>query len=119
MFSVCVSGERMKIYLLEALVLMLASGCSAAGSAPDGAALYRSKCLACHGADGAGRPALQGTNLMTAEVQKASDADLTEAIARGGKKKLASHAYETKGLKPADIQALVKYVRMLQSKQKS
>ena len=98
-------------------VLLLATGCSVAGSAQDGAALYRSKCLACHGADGAGRPALQGTNLLTDAVKNASDADLTEAIARGGNKKLASHAYETKGVQPEEIQALVKYVRTLQSKQ--
>ena len=99
-------------------VLLLASGCSIPGGAQDGAALYRSKCLACHGATGAGKPALKGTNLLTDAARNASDADLTEAIAQGGKKKLASHAYETKGLKPADIQALVKYVRTLQSKQK-
>ena len=98
--------------------MLLASGCSIAGSAQDGAALYRSKCLACHGTDGGGRPAIQGTNLLADAVKNASDADLIEAIARGGKKKLASHAYETKGVKPAEIQELVKYVRTLQSKQK-
>ncbi len=106
----------MKIHLIGAL--LLASGCSIAGSAQDGAALYRSKCLACHGTDGGGRPAIQGTNLLADAVKNASDADLTEAIARGGKKKLTSHAYETKGIKPAEIQELVKYVRTLQSKQK-
>jgi mono/diheme cytochrome c family protein len=97
-------------------VLLLLSGCSMPGSAQDGAALYRSKCLACHGATGAGRPALKGTDLLADAVRNASDADLTEAIAKGGKKKLASHAYETKGVKPEEIQALVKYVRELQSK---
>jgi len=106
----------MRIHVIGAL--LLASGCSAQGSAQDGAALYRSKCLACHGTDGGGRPAIQGTNLLTDAVKNASDADLTEGIARGGKKKLASHAYATKGVKPEEIRALVEYVRTLQSKQK-
>jgi len=105
----------MKLYFLGAL--LLAAGCTIPGAAQDGAALYRSKCLACHGATGAGRTAIQGSNLLTEAARKASDAELTEAIARGGKKKLASHAYETKGVKPAEIEALVKYVRTLQSKQ--
>jgi len=106
----------MKIHFLGAL--LLAAGCAIPNQAQDGAALYRSKCVACHGATGAGRPAIPGTNLLAEAARKASDADLTEAIARGGKKKLASHAYETKGVKPAEIEALVKYVRTLQAKQK-
>jgi hypothetical protein len=65
-----------------------------------------------------GRTVLKGTNLLTDGVRDVSDADLTEAIARGGKKKLASHAYGTKGVKPEEIEALVKYVRTLQSKAK-
>jgi mono/diheme cytochrome c family protein len=107
----------MKIQLIG--TLLLTSGCSVTGSAQDGAALYRSKCLACHGTDGGGRPAIKGSNLLTDAVKDASDAELTEAIARGGEKKLASHAYETKGVKPEEIQLLVKYVRTLQSKPKS
>jgi mono/diheme cytochrome c family protein len=99
-------------------LLLLASACSIPGSAQDGAALYRSKCLACHGATGAGKAALKGTNLLADAAKNATDADLTAAIAQGGTKKLASHAYQTKGVKPAEIQALVKYVRTLQSKQK-
>ena len=101
------------------IILILLLGCwPIPGKAQDGAAIYRSKCLVCHGATGAGKATLKKTNLLTDATGKATDADLTEAIARGGKNKLASHAYETKGMKPAEIQALVKYVRMLQSKQK-
>jgi mono/diheme cytochrome c family protein len=99
-------------------VLLLVSFGSIPGSAQDGAALYRSKCLACHGASGAGKPALKGTNLLADAARKATDAALTETVARGGKNKIASHAYENKGLKPAEIQMLVQYVRTLQSKQK-
>jgi mono/diheme cytochrome c family protein len=116
MFPFRLSRERMKIRLIAAL--LLAACCSIPGWPQDGAALYRSKCLACHGATGAGKAALKGTNLLADAVRNSSDVDLTEAIAQGGKKKLASHAYQAKGLKSAEIQALVKYVRTLQSKQK-
>jgi mono/diheme cytochrome c family protein len=106
----------MKIQLIFALLLVSCG--SVPGSAQDGGALYRSKCLACHGANGAGKPALKGTNLLADAARKATDAELTETIAHGGKNKIATHAYENKGMKPAEIQALVKYLRTLQSKQK-
>ena len=98
--------------------VLLVSSCSIPTRAQDGAALYRSKCLACHGVTGAGSPAIKGTNLLTDLAKKSSDAELTEAIARGGKDKIATHAYEKKDVTPDQIQALVKYVRELQSKQK-
>ena len=99
--------------------LLFAACCAAPAAAQDGAALYRAKCLACHGATGAGKPALKGTDLLTDAAKKAGDQELADAIATGGKKKIASHAFAGKGVKPAEIQALVKYVRSLQSKQKS
>jgi mono/diheme cytochrome c family protein len=100
------------------VVLLLSSG-AVSGKAQDGAALYRSKCLACHGVSGAGKAALNGTNLLADAARRATDADLTETIAHGGKNKIASHAYENKGLKAAEIQQLVQYIRTLQSKSKS
>jgi mono/diheme cytochrome c family protein len=99
---------------------LIVVGCGAVpGRAQDGAALYKSKCLVCHGATGSGKASLPGTNLLADAGRKASDAELTEAIAQGGQKKLASHAFANKGMKPAEIQALVGTIRTLQSKQKS
>jgi len=112
----------MKLRFLRALSVMgawlLVSSCSVPTRAQDGAALYRSKCLGCHGAAGEGRTAIQGTNLLTDAAKKRSDAELALAIAQGGENKNAAHAYETKGVTPEQVQALVKYVRELQSKQK-
>ena len=48
--------------------------------AEDGAALYKSKCAACHGADGAGKPAMKAPSLISADEKKKSDADLATAI---------------------------------------
>lgn len=50
--------------------------------AADGAALYKSKCAPCHGADGQGTamaPAFKGS----AWVKGASDAEITDAIVKG------------------------------------
>jgi mono/diheme cytochrome c family protein len=101
----------------RSIFALLLSLCAAVPMvAQDGAALYRSKCLVCHGANGAGRAALKGTDLLSDAARKASDGDLTESIAHGGKDKNASHSFESKGLTSSDIQALVKYVRVLQAK---
>jgi mono/diheme cytochrome c family protein len=80
----------------------------------EGAAdLYKTKCAACHGADGAGKPAAKIPSLISDEVKAMSDADLTTAIAEGGKSKKATHAFQTKGLTPDQIKMLVSYIRGL------
>lgn len=109
--------SRKWVRLGLALIVMACGG--VLGRAQDGAALYKSKCLVCHGATGTGKASLPGTNLLADAARKASDAELTDTIAQGGPKKLASHAFANKGLKPAEIQALVGTIRTLQSKQKS
>jgi mono/diheme cytochrome c family protein len=52
--------------VLAALAMMM----STAAFAEDGAALYKSKCAACHGAAGEGKmgPALKGTKANVADV---------------------------------------------------
>jgi mono/diheme cytochrome c family protein len=85
--------------------------------AGDSASLYKTKCVACHAADGSGNtPAgkkLAAHDLRSAEVQKMSDADLTEIIAKGKNK---MPGYE-KTLKPDDIKGLVAYIRSLAAPQ--
>ena len=114
--------RRLRNYGLRAIsslgAWLMISSCSIPTGAQDGAALYRSKCLACHGVSGEGRPAIKGSDLLTDAARKKSDAELTEAIARGGQDKIATHAYEKQGVTPEQVQGLVKYVRELQSKRK-
>jgi mono/diheme cytochrome c family protein len=74
--------------------------------------LYKSKCAACHGADGTG--SAMGTKMgahdfTTATVQGMSDADLTEIITNG-KNKMPKYGAS---LKPEDIKGLVAYIRTL------
>lgn len=77
--------------------------------ADDGAALYKSKCAACHGADAAGKPALKAPSLIAPEAKAKSDADLTKAIAE-----TAKHPAPVKALSADDAKALVTYIRSLQ-----
>lgn len=82
-------------------------------AADDGAALFKAKCAVCHGADGAGKPAIKAPSLKSDEVKAMSDADLTDAIANGGKAKKATHAFASKGLSPDQIKSLVAHIREL------
>lgn len=74
---------------------------------------YKAKCVMCHAADGSGNTAmgkkLKLRDLRSPEVQKQSDAQITEIIAKG---KSPMQAYE-KQLDKDKIRALVAYVRQL------
>jgi mono/diheme cytochrome c family protein len=89
-----------------------------AGAAQDAAALYKSKCAKCHGAEGAGDGA--AAKAMKIEVKSLADpktlagmtnAELTELLAKG-KGKMPK--YDT--LKPEEVKALIGYVKGLAKK---
>jgi mono/diheme cytochrome c family protein len=75
--------------------------------------LYKSRCAMCHGSDGKGQTPvgqkMGAHDFASAEVQKESDDELAQIIARGKNK---MPAYEGK-LKPAEIKDLVGYIRKL------
>ena len=77
--------------------------------AEDGAALYKAKCAACHGTDGAGKPAMKAPSLIGPEAKAKSDADLTKAVTE-----TAKHPAPVKGLAADDAKAIVAYIRTLQ-----
>jgi cytochrome c6 len=97
------------------LVLLGVSGHPSRADQP-GEPLYKVKCAACHGADGKGETAIGKTNklrdLGSADVQKQSDADLTE-IVTSGKNKMPAYG---KSLKPDQIKDLVAYIRSFAKK---
>jgi mono/diheme cytochrome c family protein len=84
--------------------------------AQDAAGLYKTKCSACHGADGKGDTAMGKKmglrDFASPEVQKMSDDELTAAIA-DGKNKMPSYK---KSLKPEQVKELVGYIRSLAKK---
>jgi len=106
-----------KIVFLKALVLSVAviatmfllfTSAKADNAAAE--ATYKAKCATCHGPDGKGETALGKTmktgDFASPEVQKMSDADLTDAITKG---KDNMPAYKT--LTADQVKALVGYVR--------
>jgi cytochrome c6 len=86
-------------------------------AADDPSALYRAKCAACHAADGSGNSAtgkaLATPDLRSDDVQKQTDAQLTDSIANGKGKKMP--AYKGK-LTDDQIKELVSYIRDLGKK---
>jgi len=75
----------------------------------DGAAMYKTKCAACHGVDGAGKPAAKIPSLIDDEAKKASERDLEQAITEKPK-----HAGVSKALTPDQVKMLVSYIRSVQ-----
>jgi len=90
--------------------------CLPASAQETGESLFKSKCAMCHGADGAGQTAmgkaLKIPDLHSADVQKRSDAELTEIISKGKNK---MPAYDTK-LNKEQISKLVGCIRDLAKK---
>ena len=80
-----------------------------------GAAVYKTKCAGCHGADGKGATAVGKANnirdLGSADVQGQSD-DALAGIIGNGKGKMPAYG---KSLKPDQIKDLVAYIRTLKS----
>jgi cytochrome c6 len=94
------------------ILLALAASPAFAGSAE----IYKTKCAACHGADGSGQTpvgkSMKIRDLRSAEVQKQTDADLQKIVTEGKSK---MPAFKTK-LSVADISSLVAYIRGMAKK---
>jgi cytochrome c553 len=88
------------------------------GDAAAGEAVFRSRCKMCHGADGAGNPAM--AKVLSVEipamdsesVQKQTDTELKEAIAKG-KGKMAA----IRGLSDQDLANVIAFVRSLKKEE--
>ncbi|MGA8149887.1 MAG: c-type cytochrome [Terriglobales bacterium] len=75
------------------------------------ATLFKSKCAACHGADGTGSAIgkkMGAHDFTSADVQKMSDAELSDIITNG-KNKMPKFG----SLTPDDVKGLVAFIRTL------
>jgi mono/diheme cytochrome c family protein len=111
----------MKMTKLVILIVMIALALflilpNLSWAADDGASIYKAKCAACHGADLAGKPAAKIPSLVSDDAKKASDADLTDMIANGGKDKKAMHAFANKGVTADQVKMVIGYIREQQKK---
>jgi cytochrome c6 len=102
---------------VAAVVLAAIAFASAPAKADTAAAeaTFKAKCAMCHGPDGKGETATGKTmkvkDFSSEEVQKMSDADLTDAISKGKGK---MPAYKT--LTPDQVKDLVAFIRTLGKK---
>lgn len=76
-------------------------------SAQDGAAIFKSKCAGCHGAEGQGKvgPALKGTSV--------SADDIVAMLTKGNDAKKPPHKKPLSGITDADAKAVAGYVKSL------
>jgi len=97
----------MKRSIIVLTVIALLSMSCLAWAAEDGAAIYKAKCAACHGPDGAGKsgPALKGTSL--------SDAQVADLLQKGVTGKKAPHGKAVAGLTADQAAAVASYVKSL------
>jgi mono/diheme cytochrome c family protein len=105
------AGVKLFLPLLLALLFL-----PAVSALADAEATYKAKCASCHGPDGAGSTAagkaMKARDFHAPEVQKETDAELTDIIANG-KNKMPKYAEK---LKDSEIKDLVTYVRALGKK---
>lgn len=82
----------------------------------EGAALYKSRCAMCHGADGSGKTAVgqkrKMRDLRSAEVQKQSDAVLAARIRTSGEA-AGIQAHRNRDLTPEQVTNLVAFIRSI------
>ena len=108
--QLCRLRQKLRIFLI--LAMAPCGVCATAQTIEEKAQV----CAACHGADLAGKPAAKIPSLVADDAKKASDADLTDMIANGGKDKKASHAFASKGLTADQTKMVVAYIRGEQKK---
>ena len=101
-----------RIILVALLACGLIAVCTSPAFAQDAAATYKAKCAMCHGPDGKGGK--MGTkDFASPEIQKETDAQLTETISKGKPPKMPAYAGK---LKDTEITDLVTYIRGLAKK---
>ena len=105
--------QSMRLFL-TLLILVLASCVAMAedkGKSSSGAGTFKSKCILCHGADGAGKTPLgkqlQAANLGSKDVQKRPDAEL-QKIVHDGQANMPPFADQ---LSDEEISQVIRYVR--------
>lgn len=102
--------------ILMLLVFLFRPGVATGAPADDAAAVFKTRCAPCHGPQGdASTPAaknLKLKDLKSPEVQKKSDAELEQIVAKGSKN---MPGFE-KSLGAEKVKAQVAYIRSLAKK---
>ncbi len=106
--------ESGSLSLLLSVTLLLAPAISFAATTED---VYKDTCAICHGVDGAGQTArgkrFKLKDLRSAEIQKLTDAQLLDIIAKGKGKDMPGYEQE---FGPDGVKAQVAHLRELAKK---
>ena len=101
--------------MLTALAFIVCLSFVAAAQNPP--ELFKKTCQNCHGADGKGNTVpgkkMNIPDLASPAVQGLSDEAMFETIAYGQQHKQYPHAYAERGIPPASIRDVVKFIRTL------
>ena len=90
---------------LVILVLLSFVFAGVAVAAEDGAALFKSKCAACHGADG---KKMAKADLTSSAIQGKAETDLVKFVGENPK-----HNFTKKGVSEEQIKAIVGFIKTL------
>ncbi len=108
--------RKLFLRFIPTVILCCVGQSSVTQAQSDAAKVFKTNCVLCHSADGSGDSAtgkaLHAKDLRSDEVQKQSDAALTEVITRGKGK---MPAFGTK-IHPDGVSKLVAYIRELPKK---
>jgi cytochrome c oxidase cbb3-type subunit III len=104
-------------FLLVAAGLFTVTLLIHAGPGEDGAAIYKQRCSMCHGADGKGFAAIKTPDFTDPNWQKSVTNKQMIEVIENGKKGTAMPSFKDK-LKDDEIQAVVAYIRSLDSSKK-
>ena len=112
--------------LRTGLVILLACAALAVGSvsavAQDAAAVYKAKCAMCHGPDGKGSATglkMGAHDFTAADVQKETDAQLTDTISKGKGKMRACLTEHTADLSDGCKTSMAEHAAKAKEKEKS
>ena len=98
---------RITKFIVLLVVISLSVSIALPAFAADGAATYKAKCAACHGADGQGKvgPAVKGVSLSAEQI--------TDLLTKGEEAKKAPHKKAMAALSADDAKAVAEYVKTL------
>jgi len=100
-------NRSLSIGLVVVALALISSPCAWGA---DGAALYKSKCGTCHGANGEGKPAMKAPALKG--TSKSTD-EIVAFLTKGDPQKKAPHSKSISGIDETQAGTIAEYVKTL------